>query len=133
MKSDLFAWVRRRWQGRVVEAAGGVVTALLLSAVLAACGGPQAQAEKAARAWLDALNGGNDTAAAELSTDATKALLAMGAAMGHRLTPGKYEIKEVRMNGDAAAQVVVRMEGEQSDTTLDLVRVGDTWKVGVKK
>ena len=121
-----------RW-ARGARTGAGLFCTALLAVALVACGGPQAQAEKAAHAWLDALNAGNTSAAVEMSTEATKTLLTMGAALGQDMAPGEYAIKEVRMNGDAAAQVVVRMQGEESDTTLELVQVGDAWKVGVKK
>ncbi len=111
-----------------------LVLALFLSlAGLVACGGPEAGAEKAARQWLDALNDGNMTAAQEISTDATKAIMQMGSAMGQSMAVGKYKIKSIVMSNDNAATVTVEAEKENEDMVLDMVRVDGKWKVGIKK
>ena len=108
------------------------VASLCLAGIVA-CSGPEAGAEKAARQWLDALNAGNVTAAQELSTEATKAIMQMGAAMGESMAVGKYKIKSVTMSGENAAQVTVDTEKETEDMVLDLVRIDGQWKVGIKK
>jgi hypothetical protein len=100
---------------------------------LAACGGPEAGAEKAARQWLDAVNDGNISAAQEISTESTKAMLQMGSAMGQSMAVGKYKIKEVTLANENSARVTVEAEKEADNMELDLVRVDGKWKVGVKK
>lgn len=112
----------RAWVG-----AGAVALALT------GCGGPEGAAEDAARQWLDALNEGNTTAAVEMSTETTQALIQMAGAMGQSMGPGEYDITDVEMTGDNTARVTVDVEKEENDTMLDLVRVDGEWKVGFKK
>lgn len=118
---------------RLATRTRALVGAGALALTLAACGGAEGAAENAAKKWLDALNEGNLTAAAEMSTETTKALIQMAGAMGQSMGPGKYDITDVEMTGDTTAQVTVDAEKDKDDTVLNLVRVDGQWKVGFKK
>lgn len=131
LKSRAFVSARQRFN-RVF--ARILPVALLLA--LAACGGggPEADAERAARQWLDALNAGNIAAAQAISMEQTRAMLQMASAMGEsgNMGPGNYAITDVTVNGDNAALVTVRDE-DGDDVVLDLVRVDGRWLVATRK
>jgi hypothetical protein len=109
------------------------MSALAACLAVAACGSEESAVESAARNWLDALNDGNLTAAQEMSTDATKGLLQMASSMGESMAVGDYDILEVKMNSDTAAQVTVDVENDEKNMVLDMVKIDGDWKVGVRK